>query len=291
MLKRRRVLLHFLYQLGEAIEPHVFQHLLFLLSQRQREPHYYFVPLPSGPVSVEAEADKRALTRNGVLSESDAWMLSEDPGVLPAISKEDQQFINETVEGYKGRSDVEIFREVYLRYPYFGINSAYATRFLTDVEYEAIANARPKRVGGAFFTVGYEGRHIEQFLNLLIEYDVRLLADVRKNALSMKLGYSKKTLRDLTSLIGVEYLHFTELGIPSEQRRDLDSVEKRVQLFDHYEREMLPMQGEALSRLHQLYEEKKRIAILCYEKESVMCHRYRISRAMQEMGVQKIVDL
>jgi hypothetical protein len=43
-------------------------------------------------------------------------------------------------------------------------------------------------------TIGYEGRSLEAFLNLLLQNSVTLLCDVRRNPLSRKYGFSKSTL-------------------------------------------------------------------------------------------------
>ncbi|WP_200885350.1 DUF488 family protein [Jejuia pallidilutea] len=46
------------------------------------------------------------------------------------------------------------------------------------------------------FTIGYEGISLEHYLNKLIRNNIKLLCDVRKNALSMKYGFSKSQLKN-----------------------------------------------------------------------------------------------
>lgn len=47
---------------------------------------------------------------------------------------------------------------------------------------------------GAFFTIGYEGRTRDEYLALLVGAAVTLLVDVRRNPISRKKGFSKRTL-------------------------------------------------------------------------------------------------
>jgi len=290
VLRRRKILLNLLYKLGSAVENHLFQHYLYLFAQEQREQSYYFFPSQSGPYSLEAMVDKRVMMGKEILLEHESWALNNEED-LPEIKPSEHQLINDFVEKYQGMDDVAIYRKVYLKYPYYGINSVYAERFLTDAEYKVAEAARPRIQESGFFTIGYEGKSIDAFLNELVLNDIRMLVDIRRNAMSMKYGFSKRTLKDSTALVGIDYLHLSALGIPSEMRRDIDNIEVRMRLFEQYEQEMLPEQGEALELLLDLYKDRKRIAILCYEKESVMCHRYRVAKAVMEMGVEQVTDL
>ncbi|WP_348602891.1 DUF488 family protein [Bartonella tribocorum] len=43
-----------------------------------------------------------------------------------------------------------------------------------------------------FFTIGYEGKSLENYLNCLLENNIKILCDVRKNPISRKYGFSKR---------------------------------------------------------------------------------------------------
>ena len=65
---------------------------------------------------------------------------------------------------------------------------------------------------------------IEAFINNLIQNDIRLLCDVRKNPLSRKFGFSKGKLSHILDTIGIKYVHIPDLGIESDKRRSLDTI-------------------------------------------------------------------
>lgn len=63
---------------------------------------------------------------------------------------------------------------------------------------------------------------LEQYLNKLIENDVKVLCDVRRNPISMKFGFSKHQLIKACNGVGIEYKHIPEVGI------DLSSPIKKL---------------------------------------------------------------
>ena len=98
-------------------------------------------------------------------------------------------------------------------------------------------------------TIGYEGRSLEVYLNLLLKNSVTLLCDVRRNPLSRKYGFSKRTLSNACESVGIRYEHLPELGIASEKRRELDTQAHYDALFAEYERKSLPQQRAALDKI------------------------------------------
>lgn len=57
------------------------------------------------------------------------------------------------------------------------------------------------------FTIGYEGRTINDFLADLRANDIKLLADVREAPTSRKRGFSKSALASALQDAGIDYLH------------------------------------------------------------------------------------
>lgn len=76
MLYRRKVLLALLEALGRQKTKTDLQKLLFLLSMKQDQPSYHFVPYRFGCYSFSLDADKRALTKHGLLKDCDMWALA-----------------------------------------------------------------------------------------------------------------------------------------------------------------------------------------------------------------------
>lgn len=133
----------------------------------------------------------------------------------------------------------------------------------------------------ALFTIGYEGHTLKSYLNLLLEAGVTVLADVRRNPISRKPGFSKKALARACDGIGVRYEHLPELGIAPEQRRGLVSQEDYDALFAEYKREALPKQTEALGAIRNWVEDGAKVALTCYERLPHRCHRHCVAEALE----------
>jgi len=133
---------------------------------------------------------------------------------------------------------------------------------------------------GALFTIGYEGRTQDEYLALLREADVTLLADVRRNPISRKRGFSKSTLAQGCTAVGIRYEHLPELGIASEKRKSLATRAAVDALFAEYERDWLPTQGPALAKLRAWVNAGERVALTCFERVPGDCHRHCVAVAL-----------
>jgi len=71
---------------------------------------------------------------------------------------------------------------------------------------------------------------------------VTILCDVRRNALSRKYGFSKKTLGNACQNLGIRYEHLPELGIASARRKELHTQADYDRLFSAYEEDTLKHQ-------------------------------------------------
>jgi uncharacterized protein (DUF488 family) len=140
------------------------------------------------------------------------------------------------------------------------------------------------------FTIGYEGKSIEAFINTLIKNNVRILCDVRKNPLSRKFGFSKGKLSHITNTIGIEYVHIPGLGIDSEKRLSLSSTDDYIRLFNDYKKN-LPNLNKYLNEVYTLLIHNSRIALMCYEYEPEKCHRHVIRDYIVEQHNIRSVDL
>jgi uncharacterized protein (DUF488 family) len=79
----------------------------------------------------------------------------------------------------------------------------------------------------------------------------------------------------------IRYEHLPELGIASEQRRSLKTQEDYDALFMEYEREHLPQQGAALSKIAEWVRSGERVALTCYERLPQRCHRHCVAEALE----------
>jgi uncharacterized protein (DUF488 family) len=133
---------------------------------------------------------------------------------------------------------------------------------------------------------------LERYLNQLLQARVTLLCDVRRNPVSRKYGFSKSTLSKACEGVGIRYEHLPELGIDSEERRDLKTQADYDALFADYERESLPKQKDALAKLRGWLKAGERVALTCYELLPQQCHRHCVAEALaHDVGKGLVVHL
>jgi uncharacterized protein (DUF488 family) len=147
--------------------------------------------------------------------------------------------------------------------------------------HERIDAERPPASRPGLATIGYEGRSLERYLNILLLDGVTLLCDVRRNPLSRKFGFTKRALAAACKALDIRYEHLPELGIPSAERRDLRTQADYEALFARYEREQLPAQGAALAQIKHWIDSGERVALTCYERHPIQCHRHCVSDALR----------
>lgn len=278
---RQKVLLSVLQAFGGSLSNINLQKYLFLFTQLcQKEKSYEFVPYKYGCFSFQSYADRRKLVERGILSDGESWSIAEGQDFVSMLTPSDQGKIRRFAEKYRKVQGNALVKEVYRKYPYFATRSEIAADLMSSAELQEIALQRPINNGKTLYTIGYEGGTFENYLNRLIENNVRVLVDVRKNPLSRKYGFSKRTMKETSEKLDIEYRHMPELGIVSEKRQELKSKEDYEILFDEYESTVLRENAGALDELIDLVEEKDRIALTCFEAEPCMCHRSRISNAV-----------
>jgi uncharacterized protein (DUF488 family) len=259
------------------------QKLLFLLSEEFSVKAYDFVPYKYGCFSFQSYADKRKLSEAGFLFACDSkWHLAGSKNTIsPQLTFDENHKINLLHRKYSSLKGNELIRYVYTKYPYYAIRSEIAGQVLNESEMANVARSRPVNNRTVLYTIGYEGKSLEAFINKLIREDVRVLCDVRRNPLSMKYGFSKSTLKKAVESIGIAYMHFPELGIESDKRKNLNGHEDYKALFTEYGNE-LETKKLFISELESLLTSKKRIALTCFEAEPAFCHRTILAKRLRE---------
>jgi uncharacterized protein (DUF488 family) len=280
---RHKILLALLQAFGGKLGNVDLQKYLFLFTELcQSDKSYEFVPYKYGCFSFQSYADRTKLIEMGAISASqEHWQLAASVDYLSQLTQGDKQKLLNFHEHFAVMKGEVLVREVYTRFPYYAIRSEIAGKLLSAEQLQAVEQARPKAKGAAFYTIGYEGKSFEHYLNQLIRHEVKLLCDVRKNPLSRKYGFSKKTLSETLAKLDIEYVHLPELGIVSEKRQVLNTKQDYERLFAEYETTTLRQNDAALHKLFSLYKRYQRVAITCFEAESCMCHRGRVAKALQ----------
>lgn len=289
MYYRRKLILGILEEFGGKLNHTKFQKILFLVTRKQEKKSFDFVPYKYGCFSFQANQDLLTLGKYNIVksistNKSSCWMLSESSSTFQSeLKKEDQSAIKLVMRETQHFSQKELVRYTYLKYPYYAVKSQIAKNILSDDELKSIIKQNRKIEAPEFFTIGYEGISLENYLNKLIINDVKLLCDVRKNSLSMKYGFSKSQLKNACESIGISFIHIPNLGIESDKRRELNTMADYNQLFEEYENTTLKENDKSLQYLFELVKEHKRVAITCFEKEVCMCHRGRVLKALIEI--------
>ena len=290
--ERQRLLLTLLDALRDPVSNMDFQKLLFFYTREcEKEPSYDFVPYKYGGFSFTSYADKRRLTDAGLLVDNDQqWEMTEagremvrEHAVLPLVVA---GFCRRRA-GLRGNA---LLAEQYLKFPYYATRSEIVEKILPDAELrQRVIEARPKKSKPGVVTIGYEGRSLEVYLNLLLKNSVTLLCDVRRNPLSRKYGFSKRTLSNACEGVGIRYEHLPELGIDSEERRDLKTQADYDALFAEYERKSLPQQTEALAKIRGWVKQGERVALTCFELLPQQCHRHCVAEALAQDAGKDLV--
>jgi uncharacterized protein (DUF488 family) len=83
------------------------------------------------------------------------------------------------------------------------------------------------------------------------------------------------------------------LGIPSQYRKNLGTAESYRELFNFYDKEILPSNMVSITRLKGLFSQYHRLAIMCFEADYHSCHRHRITEFISNEGAfdVKIIHL
>ena len=295
LYSRERLLLGLLDATGGDASNTDFQKLLFLyckeLSSHQatETPHglYDFVPYHYGAFSFTSYADRRRLVDWGLLADDDQqWVLTENGRRIARESGNSS--MTTFAYRYKNLRGYALVADTYRRYPYYAIRSEISEQVLADDRptLDRIKSTRPKTTPSQLFTIGYEGRSIEVYLNLLIREGATLLCDVRRNAISRKYGFSKTTLERACSGVGIRYEHLQELGIESRRRRGLKTEADFKGLFETYEQKILPNQGDALEKIRAWLRSGESVALTCFELDAGQCHRHCVANALKEITNQ-----
>jgi len=234
---------------------------------------YNFFAYKQGPFSHLCYHDLRLLKAEKLIDDDETILTKEGKIMLLGLKSAFNQKIVNLLDRFSSENEMTAY--VYKKYPSYTVKS------------ELIEQTPQKQTGG-FFTIGYEGKDIDAFLNILIKNKVNMLIDVRKNPFSMNFSYVKAALKKYLDSVGIEYLHIPELGIESEDRKDLKTKEDYEMLFAKY-RKRLPLKEVYINKIIEIGKEK-RIALLCYEKDPVFCHRGQIANAIRHKKYE-VIDL
>jgi hypothetical protein len=231
---------------------------------------YDFLPYLRGPFSFALYHEIGKLVYGGLVAEPDGetWELTasgrEAAGSVPESIRRDVLAVLDR----RARQPVgETVRYVYAAYPWYTLKSESGARVESPV-------AEP-----AIYTAGYEGRSVDAFLDGLLRAGVRRVVDVRRNPVARRYGFHGRTLARLCGKLDLDYRHFPEFGVPSEERRGLSTKSDYDALLARYERTTLRREQAAIREVGRLSAEKPSVFV-CIEADPSRCHRSRLAEAV-----------
>ncbi len=281
IIYRKKVLLSIIQNFGGELSSTHFQKLLFLFTQKQLKKSYDFVPYKYGCFSFQSMADKSRLIFDGYLENTQSWkIIPAEIQYASLLNEHDKRELEVLYRNYNTISLNKLIKYIYIKYPYYAIKSEIAEKYLNEAEMICIRNFISPNHEICLFTIGYEGKSLEEYLNHLIKNNINVLCDVRKNPISMKYGFAKTTLRNACETLNIKYIHIPKLGIESTKRMNLKTQQDYDSLFREYEDNILPKLTEEIYAIVDLLKKHRRIALTCFELSPDQCHRTRVSNAV-----------
>ncbi|MGB3715865.1 MAG: DUF488 domain-containing protein [Candidatus Promineifilaceae bacterium] len=138
----------------------------------------------------------------------------------------------------------------------------------------------------SIYTIGYGGRTVEAFLELLRRYNIAYLIDVRSKPYSRyQPDFTKQPLEDYLNAQDIRYVFMGDRlgGRPDDPNCYIDGKVdyERVRVQEFY------LAG--LERLEKAWRDGLGVVLLCSERKPEQCHRSKlIGRSLTDQGIEVI---
>jgi len=130
------------------------------------------------------------------------------------------------------------------------------------------------------FTIGYEGRDIDNLVSNLKKFSIARLIDVREMPISRKKGFSKSQLMKTLEAADIEYVHIKQFGSPSSLRHQLKDDHDYAKFFSAYT-SYLEARQDILTQLNEEISDKVS-CLMCFERLQQYCHRSIVANKLKE---------
>lgn len=156
--------------------------------------------------------------------------------------------------------------------------------------------AKRRFLNTTLYTIGYEGKSLDQFLTILKTNGIETLIDVRFSVESQyKPEFSGNLLARELQRNGIKYAHRKEFGVPYEWQNPYKEGAIPFECLDKYYRWNVKKNTDFKAFLDGVKENGK-TALMCYERyatakreQTISCHRPILAAIMQETGEFKEV--
>lgn len=136
-----------------------------------------------------------------------------------------------------------------------------------------------------FYTIGYSGKEINEFINIVKEAGVATLIDIRFVPVSrFKPEFSKNNLKRSLETNGIIYIHRPEWGVPRDVRAFSIGKKTRDDIWNWYDSYVLP--NVIKKNLDEFFNSMEHpIALMCVEYDPTECHRHRLFLGLERIGL------
>jgi len=151
------------------------------------------------------------------------------------------------------------------------------------------------------FTIGYEGKNIDEFIKILNKNQIKRLVDIRFSAKSEKKPqFSSEILKEKLEREKIEYEHRPELGVPylyqAPYKEGAISHDCFKQLYTWLIKTRLETEkGYNLEKFANYIKDQGKTILLCMEHyhkpirdQKIFCHRHLLAEMLQEVENGKL---
>jgi uncharacterized protein (DUF488 family) len=132
------------------------------------------------------------------------------------------------------------------------------------------------------FTIGYQGRTLDEFVSLLAANDIDILVDVRHTPWSRKPDFRKARLATGLESNSIDYVHLPEFGSAPGLRERLKQTGDWASFANAYSQNLSTMDEHIRAVLGVF--KGKRICLLCLEADPEVCHRSILAEQIVDKG-------
>jgi uncharacterized protein (DUF488 family) len=123
------------------------------------------------------------------------------------------------------------------------------------------------------FTLGYQKRSIDEFVELARSAEIDVLIDVRETAWSHKPGFSKAAFADALRAAGIQYVHAPFAGNPKWLRESAESHAECLSFYEWYLEEFDEVVVAFEDMVDEVVRAGRKAVLTCFERHAADCHR------------------
>ncbi len=123
------------------------------------------------------------------------------------------------------------------------------------------------------YTIGYGSRSITEFIEVLKQFHIAFLIDVRSVPYSgYKQEFSKEPLENEVQKHGIRYVFMGELlgGKPDDESCYVNGM------VDYEKVKQTEFFQQGIARIHSAFSQQQRVALMCSEGKPEHCHRCKL---------------